>query len=294
MGDQKLLSDYRAFEQTAVTIWRFSSPQCSPAAWWASFHCSGGHRGGRVSESCIWYTGQVVSEPKTLPAASASPLSALCELLAAFSSAISCRRRWTCRPSTRSTLQRGKTPAASCCQTWRRAAASRSKGAFRKNCWRCRVSHLLPFYTYPWGDRKTTRKPLESSRNRRVWLMNFLFHWRPRDPSVSSSGACVGPVDDNVCVCVNVKLCEQEATRRTSHFHSESVEPQPYHDRGAFSQVRYGQPECIESAAATYTNTPNPAATTGNRCQWRSTGTRKKMLVSVTEEVWAGACSRLI
>lgn len=38
---------------------------------------------------------------------------------------------------------------------------------------------------------------------------DFLFHWPLRDPTVSSSCACVGP---RRCWCVNVRLHEQEAT----------------------------------------------------------------------------------
>lgn len=51
--------------------------------------------------------------------------------------------------------------------------SARSKGAFQKIGWNCGVSHILPFYTYSWGDRKTTRRELEICRNRRVWLMTF-------------------------------------------------------------------------------------------------------------------------
>lgn len=232
-------------------------------------------------------------ESKNLPSASSSLGPALCGALLASSSASSRGPRRPRRPATSSTLQTGTTPAASYCQTWPRAAGSGSKGAFQKICWKCRLSRLLPFYTYPWGDRKTTRRELESSRNRRVWLMKFLFHWLLRDAAVSSGGACVGPPEMLVC---ERNVARAGSGRRTSHFHSESVEPQLYHVRGAFSQVRYWQPECIESAAAaaaTYTNTPNPAATTGNHNQWRSIGTRKKTHVCLVEEVCASTSFRL-
>lgn len=78
------------------------------------------------------------------------------------------------------------------------AAGTRSpKDAFRKIYWKCRPLCRLPFYTNPWGDRKTTRRELENCRNWCVWVMKFLFHWQSplRDPRVASSRACVGPID---------------------------------------------------------------------------------------------------
>lgn len=56
------------------------------------------------------------------------------------------------------------------------AAGTRSpKDAFRKIYWKCRQLCCLPFYTNPWGHRKTTCRELESCRNWRVWVMKFSF-----------------------------------------------------------------------------------------------------------------------
>lgn len=68
--------------------------------------------------------------------------------------------------------------------------------SYRKIYWKCAACCHSPFYTYPWGDRKTTRRELESCRNCRLWLTKFLFHWQSplRDPRVSSRWcACMGP-----------------------------------------------------------------------------------------------------
>lgn len=55
----------RATKKTAATVWRFSLPQRSPAAWWASFGCSGGHRGAEsVKPAAVAKTSsQRVKEP---------------------------------------------------------------------------------------------------------------------------------------------------------------------------------------------------------------------------------------
>lgn len=76
-----------------------------------------------------------------------------------------------------------------------KVCGGRSQEAFSD--WKCTSWCHSPFYTYPWGDRKTTRRELESCRNCRVWLTNFLFHWQSplRDPRVASRlCACVGPL----------------------------------------------------------------------------------------------------
>lgn len=77
------------------------------------------------------------------------------------------------------------------------------KDVFRKIYSKCRPLCCLPFYTYPWGDRKTTRRELESCWNWCVWVMKFLFHWQSplRYPRVASCCACVGPIDASVCEC---------------------------------------------------------------------------------------------
>lgn len=69
--------------------------------------------------------------------------------------------------------------------------------SYRKIYWKCTLWCHSPFYTYPGGDRKTTRRELEICRNWRVWLTKFLFHCQSplRDPRVASRFcACVGPL----------------------------------------------------------------------------------------------------
>lgn len=77
--------------------------------------------------------------------------------------------------------------------------------SYRKIYWKCTPWCHSPFYTYPWGDRKTTRLELESCRNCRVWLTKFLFHWQSPlyDPRVASRW----------CACVGLlHACEREET----------------------------------------------------------------------------------
>lgn len=117
------------------------------------------------------------------------------------------------------------------------AAGTRSpKDAFRKIYWKCRQLCRLPFYSYPWGHRKTACRELESCRNWCLWVMKFSF------PLAVTTTWFESGVKRRVrgayrCKCVNVNLFE--CTRKlqedgTSHFHFESVEPQLYRVIGSF------------------------------------------------------------
>lgn len=96
--------------------------------------------------------------------------------------------------------------------------------------------------------------------------MKFLFHWPLRDPTVSSSERRVRGARRR-CWCVNVRLREQEATGGHPIFTLNQWSRSSTMSEVLFRRCGIGQPECIKSVAATYTNTPNPAATTGNHNQ---------------------------
>lgn len=70
------------------------------------------------------------------------------------------------------------------------------------------VAHLTFLYAFL-GRQENHSQRVGKQQKPALVTNDFLFHWPLRDPTVSSSCACVGP---RRCWCVNVKLHEQEAT----------------------------------------------------------------------------------
>lgn len=149
-------------------------------------------------------TGRKVARRRwDLPAASSSPCPAPSEPPSASSPAASCRPRR--RPRTSSSLQTGTTPAAS----YSESAAGEVKRCFSEDWLEMRsVAHLTFLYVFLRGQENHSQRVGKQQKPARV-TNDFLFHWPLRDPTVSSSCACVGP---RRRWCVNVKLHEQEAT----------------------------------------------------------------------------------
>ena len=141
---------------------------------------------------------RAAKESKSLPAASSALLSVLCEPLGAFSAALSCRPRWR-RPSS-STLQTGKTAAASYCQTWRRACAFQVKRCFSEDLLEVQSATPLTFL-YVSLRRQENHSQRAGNQQKPVRVTNEL-----------SFPLATAPSDRAVDAAVYVRLREQEAT----------------------------------------------------------------------------------